>query len=94
MPKYYREIVGPPSPEHKMPRIQQAVGKTISAIEYGAEESHPDVVHESEVVVFHFTDGTTMSITVGSNAGNLSSDHRDLKPGDFSTDLMPFWEHE
>lgn len=76
-----------------MPRIQQAVGKTSSAIEYGKEEPDPDV-HDSEVVVFRFTDGTTMSITVGSNAMNLSHDHRSLKPGDFSTDLMPFWEHE
>lgn len=84
------KLSGPPRPGWKMQDLQNAVGKTISAVEYGEVESHPDV-HEAETIVFHFSDGSSMAIIVGSNAKNLSHDYAGLKPEDFHTDLRPIW---
>jgi hypothetical protein len=49
-------------------------------------------MHAAEAVVFHFTDGTALSIEIGSNARDLSTT-RDLTPPDVHTDLRPFWSH-
>lgn len=84
------EIVGPPNPEHKAKRMQEVVGKTISAVEYGVESSLPEHKHEGEAIVLHFTDGTAIEIVVGSNAKSLSIAY-DLDPGDVHTDIMPIW---
>ena len=84
-------IVGPPRPDLKTERIEKAVGKTIAAVEYGAEASLPEWKHEGEAMVLHFTDGTALSIEIGSNAKNLGSKHPGLKPGDVHTDLVPMW---
>ncbi len=89
-PNQAPEIVGPPKPEHKEGRIQEAVGKTISAVEYGVESSLPELKHEGEAIVLHFTDGTALAIVVSSNAKNLSGFY-DLDPGDVHTALMPIW---
>lgn len=85
------KITGPPMPEHKADELKQAEGKTIAAVEYGVVEGLPDWVHEGEAMVLHFTDGTALSIEIGSNAKNLSDEHPNLKPEDFHTDLMPIW---
>jgi hypothetical protein len=61
------KITGPPSPEHKLETVLEAVGKTVAAIEYGEVEPRGGM-HEAEAVVFHFTDGTALSIEIGSNA--------------------------
>jgi hypothetical protein len=49
-------------------------------------------MHAAEAVVFHFTDGTALSIEIGSNARGLSAS-RDLTPPEVHTDLRPFWTH-
>ena len=85
------KIVGPPRPEHKLQTVLEAVGKTVAAVEYGQVESRGGM-HEAEAVVFHFTDGTALSIEIGSNARDLSAS-RDLTPPDVHADLMPFWSH-
>ena len=85
------KIVGPPMPEHKAEELSKAVGKTIAAVEYGVVEGLPNWVHEGEAIVLHFTDGTALSIEIGSNAKNLSYEHPGLKPEDVHTDLMPMW---
>ena len=85
------KIIGSPSPEHKLQTILEAVGKTVAAVEYGEVESSRGM-HAAEAVVFHFTDGTVLSIEVGSNARDLSAS-RDLTPPEVHTDLMPFWSH-
>jgi hypothetical protein len=46
-------------------------------------------MHAAEAVVFHFTDGTALSVEIGSNARDLSTS-RDLTPPDVHTDLRPF----
>jgi hypothetical protein len=75
----------------KTERLEKAVGKTIAGIEYGAEASLPEWKHEGEAMVLHFTDGTALSIEIGSNAKNLESRHPGLRPGDIHTDLVPMW---
>src|SRR5215212_1254843 len=85
------KIIGPPSPEHKLQTILEAVGKTVAAIEYGEVESRRGM-HAAEAVVFHFSDGSALSIEIGSNARDLSTT-RDLTPPDVHTDLRPFWSH-
>jgi hypothetical protein len=85
------KITAPPSPEDKLQTILEAVGKTVAAIEYGEVESRRGM-HAAEAVVFHFTDGTALSIEIGSNARDLSAS-RDLTPPDVHTDLRPFWTH-
>ena len=85
------KIIGPPSPEDKLETILQAVGKTVAAIEYGEVEARRGM-HAAEAVVFHFTDGTALSIEIGSNARDLSAS-RDLTSPDVHTALRPFWTH-
>jgi hypothetical protein len=85
------KIIGLPDPEHKLRTVLETVGKTVAAVEYGRVESRGGM-HEAEAMVFHFTDGTALSIEIGSNARDLSAS-RDLIPPDVHTDLMPFWSH-
>ena len=85
------KITGPPMSDFKTNKLAQAVGKTIAAVEYGPVEGLPGWVHEGEAIVLHFTDNTALSIEIGSNAGNLASEHPNLEPEDFHTDLIPLW---
>jgi hypothetical protein len=79
-----------PPPPYASGELMKAVGKTISAIEYGHQITHPDV-HQAEAVVVHFSDGTSMAIIIGSNASNVASQYDGLKSSDFSADFMFFW---
>ena len=85
----FPKIVGPPRPEFKYAEIQKCVGKTIKTIEFGEEKEDEDV-HQREGIIIHFTDNSSMSISVGSNAYNLYCDKK-ISPTDFHTDLMIFW---
>ncbi|MGH2639700.1 MAG: hypothetical protein ACRDF4_10560, partial [Rhabdochlamydiaceae bacterium] len=88
--KFFPKFDGPLRPEFKYGDFLSAVGKTISKIEAGEfiskKGSHR---HSSEAIVLHFTDGTALSIDVGSNAWNLESDFEGLEASMFSTDLIP-----
>lgn len=86
----FPEIVGPPRPEFKLAELEQARGKTIQSVEFGEVAAHPDT-HESEGIVLHFTDGSSMCIHVASNAMNLCQDFKGLSPQDVHTHLMVFW---
>ena len=90
MAHLFPKLVGPPQPTFKMAELKQIEGKTVSYVEFGQEEPNSEV-HQGEAIIFHFTDGTAMTIRVGSNAANLVDHRRKLKPSDFSTDLMVFW---
>lgn len=85
------KIVGPPDPQFKMTDVKKCEGKTIDFVEFGEQQSLPGV-HRAEMMVFHFTDGSVMTILVGSNAQNLASQHKGLKPTDVSTDLTALWD--
>ncbi|MEN6371837.1 MAG: hypothetical protein ABFD64_07460 [Armatimonadota bacterium] len=86
------EFIDSARPEQKAFKLEQAKGKTISAVEFGEEYTHPKV-HQAEAIVLHFSDGTALSITVGSNVQNVEDQLQKggLEPKDISTDLMVSW---
>lgn len=62
-------IVNPPVPPDKALELTKAIGKTIASVEFGQEEPISGG-HGSEAVAIYFTDGTSMAIVTGSNAGS------------------------
>jgi hypothetical protein len=50
---------------------QKAKGKTITDVQVGWRKCHPEV-HESEMIVLTFQDGSSMTLTTGSNFQNIS----------------------
>lgn len=81
---------GPPRPGFKIIDAQRMVGKTIEKVEFGETKFHEDA-HQGEAINIYFTDGTALTIIIGSNASNISFDHEKIKPSDIHTDLMIFW---
>ena len=88
--RLFPNIAKPPRPVFKFADIQKAVGKTIKSIEFGEIEEY-EKAHQSEAIIFHFEDGTSMTVIVGSNALNIHHKYENIKPNEFSTDLMIFW---
>lgn len=80
----------PPRPEFKLGEALKMKGKTIENIEFGETKFHKDV-HAGEGINIYFTDGTAVSLQIGSNAYNIASDHDKIKPPDIHTDIMLFW---
>ncbi len=68
----------------------QMVGKTISKVEVAEREEWSEV-HNSEVIVIHFTDGSILAIETGSNARNITSQRDDLRPEDIYIDFRLSW---
>lgn len=83
-------LIGPPQPELKASELAKAVGKEISRVEFGEQDTHAQA-HAAEAIILHFTDGSSLSILVGSNALNIATRYPGIKPKDFRTDLMVFW---
>lgn len=73
--------------------LQNSKGKTIADFEYGTKELGPEN-HRAEAIIFYFTDGSRMSIDIGSNAFNLAQEHRGLKPENFRTDLIVMYSKD
>jgi hypothetical protein len=88
--KLFPKLNRPPSPEFKLTEAQRMIGKQIETVEFGKEEFCEDC-HQCEAIIFHFTDGTAMTIRIGSNAGNIADEYSQIKPSEFQTDLMLFW---
>jgi hypothetical protein len=82
--------VSPPQPNYSINEAPKMAGKTVASVDVGDRRQIPQV-HEGELIVIHFTDGTALSIDTGSNAKNLSQQHKGLKPEDFHTDFMLEW---
>ena len=78
----------PLRPNDKYQQFQKAAGKTITSIEAG-EVLPSKNCHNREALILHFSDGTSLAIDVGSNAGNFEA--KGLAASDFSTDLVPVW---
>jgi hypothetical protein len=81
-------IGSPSEPNYSINALSRMVGKTVSKVEYGFREEIKGV-HQSELVIIHFTDGSIMSIETGSNARNLSD--RAHEPQDFHVDFRVHW---
>ncbi|HBE2980872.1 TPA: hypothetical protein KL471_003282 [Escherichia coli] len=93
LPKFdkHNEIKG----NYSINQARDMVGKTIASIDIGVAESHPRL-HQRELLIISFTDGTKLAISIGSNVQNVISalNHNgkvDLKPNDFHTDLDLTW---
>jgi hypothetical protein len=63
------------------------VGKTIAKVEYGFRH-HIEGVHQSELLIIHFADGSIMSLDTGCNAGNLLPDRN---AESFRVDFQVHW---
>jgi hypothetical protein len=61
------------------------VDKTVASVDIGHRRKIPNV-HQSELIVIHFTDGTSLAIDTGSNAANISD-----QPEKFRTDFVLKW---
>jgi len=88
--KYFPKFDSPLRPEFKDGEFQKAVGKTIAKVEAG-EFIPGEGCHMREAIVLHFTDETSLSIDVGSNAANLQSNFIRLDASMFSADLISTW---
>ena len=88
--KLFPKLNKPPSPKSKMSEAQKMVGKQIKKVEFGKEEFCKDC-HQCEAINIYFTDGTAMTIRIGSNAGNIATKYSQIKPSEIDTDLMLFW---
>jgi hypothetical protein len=72
------------------------VGKTIESVQIGFQDTGSKV-HQTEMIVIKFTDGTQLALSTGSNVGNIISqiqrgDGAKLKPSDFHTDMDLTWQ--
>lgn len=67
--------------------LQNSRGKTIADVEYGYEEPHKDL-HRAERIIIHFTDGTSLDISINSNVRNLVDQFQGFKPQDMHADLF------
>ena len=67
------QIVKNPEPNYSINKALQIIGKTVERVDVGIRHEI-ERVHQSEVIVVHFTDGAIMSIDTGSNAANFQCD--------------------
>ena len=81
-------IVKNPEPNYSINTALQMCGKTVEKVDVGFrhEIAH---IHQSELIVIHFTDGAIMSIETGSNAGNFQCDKH--PPEEFHVDFRIGW---
>lgn len=64
------------------------VGRTIEKVEFGFRHEIKDV-HQSELLLIYFTDGSVMAIETGSNAANLRD--KPSQPEEFHVDFRLHW---
>ena len=73
-------IVAPPEANYSIATLPRIVGKTVgTGVQCGVRRKHPKL-HQSEAMILHFTDGSSLGIETGSNIVNLSHDHEQLDP--------------
>jgi hypothetical protein len=63
--------------------MAKVVGKRIVNVEIGFRKQI-EGVHNSELIILHFEDGSSIAIDTGSNAGNLATTYEGLKPEDLN----------
>ncbi len=72
--------------------LEKSKGKTIADWEFGTVDLGREC-HMSERIILRFTDGSKLTIDIGSNAQNVSSDHKGVKPSDIHADFMAVFEN-
>ncbi|ENZ4286597.1 hypothetical protein ACGKJM_004991 [Citrobacter farmeri] len=83
-------------PNYSINQATDMVGKTVQSVEVGVAESNPKL-HERELLIITFTDGTKLAISTGSNVQNVIMDLNrngkvNIKPNDFHTDIDLTWQ--
>lgn len=68
-------------PNYSICTFSKITGKTIERVEYGWRRRNKDL-HDSEMAILYFTDGSHIAICAASNIGNLTSTHEGLEPQD------------
>jgi hypothetical protein len=86
--KYFPKMVKSQMNDVTAKRIQKMVGKTIASIEFGYRNKI-EGVHGSDLVICHFTDGSSAAIDTGSNAGHFED--RGVRADEFHADFMIAW---
>jgi hypothetical protein len=74
--------------------LENVIGKTISNFAYGFDKPYHPETHQGEIIILHFTDGSSLSIQIGSNAMKLASKHKGLKPRDIHADLLAIYHRK
>lgn len=88
--RYLPHIDRPPEPHYSIAQLPAIQGKTVAQVEFGFREPI-DGLHQSEAMILHFTDGSSLGIDTGSNAGNLAMEREGLQPEDVHVDFMLQW---
>jgi hypothetical protein len=81
-------IVRPPEPNYSINDAARMEGRTVSKVEFGFRHDIKGV-HQSELLLIYFSDGSIMGIDTGSNAGNLRD--KPSQPEDFHVDFRMHW---
>ncbi len=68
---------GTAGPEGVRTLVERSVGKTIAKIAFGPVRASDSECHHGEYLVFCFTDGSSLELRNGSNAGHLHGLYRD-----------------
>jgi hypothetical protein len=71
--------------------FEQCKGKTIEDFEFGAVDLGAKC-HMSERAIIYFTDGSSLTIDIGSNAFNLSTQFNGLKANDVRLDISAVYK--
>ena len=76
--------------------LDKSIGKTISKVKTAMRKTDPDL-HESNVLMIEFTDGSILWIQTASNVNNVISkigrSNNKIKPPEFHADLFYWWEN-
>jgi hypothetical protein len=91
--KWLPQIDRPPEAHYSIVQASRMKGKTIEKVEFGFRKMI-EGLHESEAMLIYFTDGSIMSLTAGSNVGNLVNYENGLHPEDFHVDFVVHWVPE
>ena len=69
----------------------EMVGKTVKCVDWGDSPEKSKELHNSEMMVIYFDDGSSLEICTGSNAWNLVG--KTIKPKDLNVDLNLIWRN-
>jgi len=86
-------ITHPPRANYSIVEALRMKGKTVERVEVGFREDI-EGVHGSEALIVHFTDGSIMGLSTGSNAANITNRESSPRPEDFHVDFRVDWVPE
>ncbi len=81
-------IARPPEASYSINDAALMEGRTVNTVEFGFRHDIKGV-HQSELLLIYFTDGSVMGIHTGSNAANLRD--QASQPEDFHVDFRMEW---